>query len=103
MNPPDYYPVPSEVLEAAEPACKKYIASSETIPEVVEIVIDLLMGSDWPECDVLDDLRHRSLFYKALYYLLPTTDEINRKVLKESNKYFESACAYFKEYLDEPS
>lgn len=103
MNPPDYYSVPNAVLEAAEPACKKYLASSETIPEVVEIVIDLLMGRDWPECDVLDDLRHLSLFYKALYFLLPTTDEINREVLSGSDKYFGYACQYFKEYLNEPS
>lgn len=103
MNPPDYYPVPDEVLEAAERACKKYLASSETIPEVVEIVIDLLMGVDWPECDAFDDLRHLSLFYKGLYFLLPTIDEIDEKVMKESNKYFESTCAFFKEYLNEPS
>ena len=104
MNPPDYYPLPAEVLEVAELACKKYLASSETIPEVVELVTDLLMGGDWPDCSIIvHDIVHLSCFYKAMYYLLPTEGEKKRRVKSRRYQYHTITFNHFKKYLDEPS
>ena len=108
MNPPDYYPVPSDVLEAAERAFKKYLVSDGASFKLREIVSNMLMGCEWGPCQAIplnaSCTKNNEFFVWGLHYLLPTRGAIIKKNIRSDHSHhMKEALWFFKEYLDESS
>ena len=104
MNHPDYYYVPDEVLEAAERAIIKYLASGNHHIKLKESLTNMLVGGEWPDNSIRYNMPPEETFRKALLYLLPSYEEISRKEIHTNHSsHMLSALNAFKEYLNEPS
>ena len=105
MNHPDYYHVPDEVLEAAERAIIKYLASGDVDSLRAEALTTMLMGGDWidnHDADVV--FPNNENIKSAFLYLLPSRTEKECKETDERHSsYMELALKYFIRYIDEPS
>ena len=108
MNPPDYYPVPYDVMELFEAACKKYITSPDSPQKGIELVVGWLMGGEWAPCDNIENVLRPfgSMFCDftiGCINIMPLNDEIKaNKQVTDCNKYFREAAKNFKKYLNEP-
>lgn len=109
MNPPDYYPVPYDVMELFEAACKKYIALPNSPQKGIELVVGWLMGEEWSSCNKIETVLapfggKLCNFTMGCINMMPLDEEIraNKQALK-CGYYFREAAKSFKAYLDEPS
>lgn len=104
MNPPDYYPVPAELLEAARLAIIKYLASEDVDSLKAEALTTMLMGGDWVKIIVAESMfTGNKTMYNAFLYFLPSEEEEDERTPHESHTFFmKLALECFRRYLDEP-
>lgn len=104
MNPPDYYHVPEEVLDAAKRAIIKYLASGNPHPKLKEPLTNMLVGGEWPDNSISRYLPIEGTFRSALLYFLPCDEEISRKEDHPNHSsHMWSALNKLEDYLNEPS
>lgn len=104
MNPPDYYPVPSEVLEAARLSITKALASGNTDQKTTELLTNMLMGGEWPNNSIYKHIpeTYKNIHFAILYFLPSVEEKIRKKHNQNHYTSMNLALTYFKKYIDEP-
>lgn len=104
MNPPDYYPVPSELLEAARLSITKVLASGNIDQKTTELLTNMLMGGEWPDNSIYKHIpeTYKNIYFAILYFLPSVGEKRSEKHNENHYTSMNLALIYFKAYLNEP-
>ena len=104
MNPPDYYPVPDEVLEAARLSITKVLASGNIDQKTTELLTNMLMGGEWPDNSIYKHIpdTYKNMHFAILYFLPSVEEKMRKKPNQNHYQSMHSALTYFKAYLNAP-
>lgn len=103
LNPPKILNIGPELLDLAERAMHKYLASGDTDPQVAAIVTSMLLGEQWTYTAIPHDFppSKKWFFHEGLHWITPSRFEVEGEEADERPEWNHMACVEFKKYLYE--
>lgn len=103
LNPPKILNISPELLDLAERAMHKYLASGDTDPKVAAIVTSMLLGEQWTNTAIPHDIpvTKKWFFHEGLHWITPSRGEAEGREDDERPDWNIRASTEFTIYLYE--